>query len=75
MEFDNDIDDMDDDIGCIPVRCTGMRKMTKEEEKRFPDIAIESLKCQSYHIARFEICNGCDFAITGCERVFRMSAG
>lgn len=73
MGFCDYFDEDEDDV--LPVRHKGMRKMSKKEEKMFPKIAVDSLKCQSYHIARFEICEGCEFAISGCEKVFRMSAG
>lgn len=65
----------EEDIGELPFRCKGMRKMSKEEEKKFPRIVVDSVMCQFYHTARFERCNGCDFAVAGCERVFDMSAG
>ena len=52
-----------------------MRKISKKNEKRFPAIVLGSIVCQSYHIARCEKCDGCDFAINGCEKVFEMSAG
>lgn len=52
-----------------------MRKMSKKEEKEFPIIAAGSVICQSYYTARVEKCNGCRFAVDGCEKVFYMSAG
>lgn len=55
-------------------RNKGMRKMTEFEEKKFPLIVVDSIRCQSFHISRFERCDGCDFAINGCEKVFDMSA-
>lgn len=68
-------DEEDNDIGEFLERCKGMKKMNKKDEERFPEIVADSIRCQSYHIARFERCNGCDFAIAGCENVFEMSAG
>lgn len=52
-----------------------MRKMSKKEEKEFPMVAADSVICQSYYTARVEKCNGCRFAVDGCEKVFYMSAG
>lgn len=64
----------DDDIENVINRRKGMRKMTEYEEKKFPGIVADSIRCMSYHIARFEKCDGCDFAVTGCEKVFHMCA-
>ncbi len=69
------LDEEDDNIEDLPFRCKGMKKMTVTEEKKFPMIVAESIRCQSFHISRCERCNGCDFAISGCENVFEMSAG
>ncbi len=62
----------DDDIE-LPFK--GMRKMTVSQEKKFPLIAADSLICQSYYVAACKRCVGCSFAISGCEKVFEMSAG
>jgi hypothetical protein len=53
----------------------GMRKMTSKQEKEFPMVATDSMICQSYYIAACKRCVGCSFAISGCEKVFEMSAG
>lgn len=68
-------DEEGDGILELSERYKGMRKMGKKNEKKFPGIVADSIRCQSYHIARCERCNGCDFAINGCEKVFEMSAG
>lgn len=47
-----------------------MRKLSKEQMERFPRLVIEGMVCQSYYISRFEKCNGCTVAISGCEKVF-----
>lgn len=75
VRYTGDPFDEEDDVEEFPFRNKGMRKMTQVEEKKFPGIVADSLRCQYYHVARFERCNGCDFAINGCEKIFAMSAG
>lgn len=53
----------------------GMRKMTAEQQRKFPDIVMDSFACQSYYTARCKNCVGCSFAIDGCEKVVEMAAG
>lgn len=65
-------EDGDNDVG-LPLK--GMRKMTTEQQKKFPDIVVDSLVCQSYYTAMCERCVGCSFAIDGCEKVVEMAAG
>ena len=64
----------EDDIGA-ESGFKGMKKLTPRQQKKFPDIVTESMICQEYYIARCEKCDGCDCAITGCEKVVHMSAG
>lgn len=40
--------------------------------KKFPILVNQSIVCQSYYISRFEKCEGCDTAISGCEKIFEM---
>lgn len=63
----------DDNVTELPYK--GMRKMTTSQEKKFPLIATDSLICQSYYVAACKRCVGCSFAVSGCEKVFEMSAG
>lgn len=44
------------------------------EEEKFPGIVADSIRCQLYHVSRFVRCNGCNFAIEGCEKVIEESA-
>ena len=53
----------------------GMRKLTADQQKKFPMIVADSMICQSYYVAACKRCNGCSFAINGCEKVVEMSAG
>lgn len=62
----------DDDVE-LPFQ--GMRKMTVEQQKKFPMIVTDSMICQSYYISACKRCDGCSFAISGCEKVVEMSAG
>ncbi len=64
----------DEDDEEFPFRITGMRKMSKIEKEKFPGIVADSIRCQLYHVSRFERCNGCNFAIEGCEKVIEESA-
>ncbi len=65
-------DDGGDDV-TLPLK--GMRKLTIEQQRKFPDIVVDSLGCQSYYTARCQKCVGCSFAIDGCEKVVEMAAG
>jgi len=49
-----------------------MKKMNKKMMKKFPVLVDQSIICQSYYISRFEKCEGCDTAISGCEKIFDM---
>lgn len=49
-----------------------MKKMSKKMMKKFPILIDQSIICQSYYISRFEKCEGCDTAISGCEKIFEM---
>lgn len=47
-----------------------MKKLSKEQMKKFPRLVVEGIVCQSYYISRFEKCSGCNTAISGCEKIF-----
>lgn len=65
----------EEDDGDVDLPFKGMRKMTTEQQKKFPMIAVDSLLCQSYYISVCKKCSGCSFAINGCEKIVEMSAG
>lgn len=70
----NHADDVDDEIESQP-EFKGMRKLTHKQQKKFPNIVVDSMICQESYMARCERCNGCDCAIDGCEKVVYMPAG
>lgn len=64
-----------DDIEDIPSAFKGMRKMSKKDEEKFPSVVAGSIRCQMYYASKCERCNGCGFAVEGCEKIVAMSAG
>jgi hypothetical protein len=60
-----------DDIIENDVYLDCMKKLSKEQLKKFPRLVVESIVCQSYHVSRFEKCTGCNTAISGCEKIFQ----
>lgn len=65
----------EEDDGEVDLPYKGMRKMTIEQQKKFPLIVTDSMICQSHYISTCKRCSGCSFAINGCEKVVEMSAG
>lgn len=60
----------DEDIVVDDVSFDFMKKLSKENMKKFPMLVAEGIVCQSYYISRFEKCSGCNNAISGCEKIF-----
>ena len=65
----------DGDIDDVPFAFKRMKKMNKKDEEKFPGVVADSIRCQMYYISKCEKCNGCEFAVEGCEKVVEMSAG
>ena len=64
-----------EDVDEIPFTFKRMKKMNKKDEEKFPGIVADSIRCQMYYTSKCERCNGCEFAVEGCEKVVEMSAG
>lgn len=64
-----------DDVDETFLAFRGMKKMSKKDEEKFPNIVADSIRCQMYYFSKFERCNGCEFAVEGCEKIVAMSAG
>lgn len=69
------VDNLYEEDEYIELPFKGMKKMTEEQQRKFPMIVTDSMICQSYYIATCKRCIGCSFAINGCEKVVEMSAG
>ncbi len=72
IPFDIDFSEGDNEVE-LPYK--GMRKLTMKQQKNFPMIVTDSMVCQLYYISTCKRCEGCSFAINGCEKVVGMSAG
>jgi hypothetical protein len=66
---DHDCYDEDDETENV-VYLDCMKKLSKEQMKKFPKLVVEGIVCQSYYMSRFEKCTGCTSAISGCEKIF-----
>lgn len=60
----------EDDVTGNVVYLDCMKKLSREQMKKFPKLVVEGIICQSYYMSRFEKCTGCTNAIYGCEKIF-----